>query len=203
MKKYINTKNLIILSIIAGFFTIISIIYQPKIDPPKLILSSPTQNFQKMSVTEPILLKFDKMVDPSLITIKSTPEEVWQLLNSNDPYTASFKSVQYLHVDTIYSLAIMYEDQLLTTLDFKTIPQQGDPRYTQEVLKEMDRDYPLAQKLPLKTAQYRVVYSSPLTLEITLINPNFTSEEIIEEVKSWVTQNGGDVVVHKFVIAAP
>lgn len=203
MKKYINTKNLIILSIITGFFTIISIIYQPKIDPPKLILSSPTQNFQKMSVTEPVLLKFDKMVDPSLITIKSTPEEVWQLLNSNDLNTASFKSVQYLHADTKYSLAIMYEDQLLTNLDFKTIPQQGDPRYTQEVLKEMDRDYPLAQKLPLKTPQYRVVYSSPLTLEITLINPNFTSEEIIEEVKAWVTQNGGDVASHKFTIATP
>ncbi len=66
---------------------------------------------------------------------------------------------------------------------------------------ELARDYPLAQKLPYSTPDYRVVYSSPMTLEITLKNSNLTSVEVIDEIKSWVTKNGGDVANHKYVIA--
>ena len=61
----------------------------------------------------------------------------------------------------------------------------------------MARDYPLATKVPYENNDIKIVYSAPMALEITLKNPNLTSAEVIEAVKSWVTQNGGDADAHK------
>ena len=36
---------------------------------------------------------------------------------------------------------------------------------------------------------------------IALKNPNLTSAEAIDEVKSWITANGGDAGAHKYVVS--
>ena len=201
MKKILNKKFIIFLSIISLTFLIFSLIYKPQTPSPQLLISSPTQNARSSSLTDPIQLKFDQPIDPSLLTISSIPAESWSIESGLDNNSITLKSKQYLRVDTNYSLSIVYKNIQITTLNFKTMTQQGDPRYTQEVLSELERDYPLAAKTPLTTSQYRVVYSSPMTLEITLKNSNLTSAEVIDEVKSWVTKNGGDSIAHKYVIA--
>ncbi len=117
------------------------------------------------------------------------------------PLAIAIRSKQYLRVDQQYTLNLSYNGDLIYTLSFKTLRQQSDPRYVQEVNNEMARDYPLATKLPYESPVFTIRYSSPLTLEITVKNPNLTTQEIIDEVKVWVTQNGGDTSAHKYVIA--
>lgn len=200
MKKYLNRKNIIIFSIVTLIALIFSLFYKPKPPLPQLISSSPISNAQRVSLTDSIQLKFDQDIDSTRLVIKSSPPEDWSIQVGNDNSTIILKSKKYLQVETSYSLSILYGDKSVSTLNFKTIPQQGDPRYTQGVLKEMDRDYPLAVKLPYNTPSYRVVYSAPLTLEITLKNQNISSATAIGDIKAWVTQNGGDASSHKYVI---
>ncbi len=201
MKKFLTKKNIIILAIIAIVFLIFSLFYKPAEPLPQITSTIPAQNSQKVSLTAPVRLKFDQKIDPSLITITSTPTEEWSIQNSEDMSIIYLKSKQYFHVGTEYSLSVSYNNQPISTLNFKTIAQQGDPRYTQEVLREMDRDYPLATKLPYNTDLYRVVYSAPMVLEITIKNPNITPEKAFSEIRAWVTSVGGDANAHKYVVS--
>jgi hypothetical protein len=203
MKKLLNKKVLIILSIVTLLFLIFSLFYKPRPPLPKLLSSLPTQGSQKVLVTDVIQLKFDEGVDPSLLTANSNPPEDWSLQTGNDSTIAVAKSKQLLRVETAYSLSILYGGQLVSTLNFKTIPQQGDPRYTQQVIQEMARDYPLAKFIPYDTPLYRVVYSAPMTLEITLKSPTISRAQAISDIKSWVTSIGGDASAHQYVIAKP
>jgi len=201
MKKLLNKKNLIVLAIIAIGFFIFSILYKPEPPLPQLLLSSPAEGSARASLTDPIQLKFDQELDPTLITVTSIPIEEWSVQSGDNKFVIILKSKQYLHVETKYILNILYNKQQVSTLNFKTIAQQGDPRYTQEVLKEMDRDYPLATKLPYNTDLYRVVYSAPMTLEISIKNENILPEKAFSEIRAWVTSVGGDASAHKYVIS--
>lgn len=200
MKKFLNKKILIILSIITLIILIFSLFYKSKLPSPQLLSSSPTSNSQRVSLTGSIQLKFDQNIDLARLTVTSNPPEDWSIQSGDDNSLIILRSKQYLRVETEYFLSILYDKQLISTLNFRTTPQQGDPRYTQQVLQEMARDYPLSVKLPYSTSQYRVVYSAPLTLEITIKNPNLTSAQAISEIKSWVTSVGGDAGAHKYVI---
>lgn len=195
-----HKKFLVIFTVITIGVFIASLIYRPQAPEPELLMSIPTQNAQKVSLTNPIQLKFDQKIDPSLLAINSEPSEVWSTQIEGDGSLLTLKSKQLLRVETKYSLHIAYQNQPLYTLNFKTLPQQGDPRYTQEVLLEMDRDYPLSTKLPYTTNSYRVVYSAPMTLEISLKNTDLSSADAISEIKSWVTKNGGDSMAHKYIV---
>jgi methionine-rich copper-binding protein CopC len=201
MKKLLNKKFFTILSVIVFIFLIFSLFYKPKPALPKIISSLPSANSTSVLVTDPIQLKFDQPVDPSLLTVSSNPPEVWAIQSGDDNTIATLKSKQYLRAETPYSLSILYHNQPTFTLNFKTIPQQGDPRYTQGVLQEMSHDYPLAKFTPYETTQYLVVYSSPMTLEITLKSPNIPHDQAISDIRAWVTSVGGDATAHQYVIA--
>lgn len=201
MKNLLNKKNIIILAVIAVVFLIFSLFYKPKQPLPQLLLSSPTEGSARASLTDPIQLKFDQELDLTLLTVTSTPIEEWSIQPGDNKFVVILKSKQYLHVETKYALNINYNKQPITTLNFKTIAQQGDPRYTQEVLNEMARDYPIAVKLPYSTDLYRVVYSAPMILEITIKNENILPEKAFSEIRAWVTSVGGDADAHKYVIS--
>lgn len=203
MKKLITTKNIVIFLIITLFVFLVSILYNPKTPIPTVISASPKHNSKNISVTENILVKFDQTVDLSKIVVTSVPEEEWSLKSSTDKSVVALESKQYLLADSDYAISIYHESQLVTVLNYKTIAQQGDPRYTQTVLKEMDRDYPLATKFPYSGPNFRLIYDAPLTIGITIKNPNLTSQEVIEEVKEWVSQNGLSSVSHKYIISTP
>jgi hypothetical protein len=170
--------------------------------PPTIKALSPLDRAQNVDLRSSIYYSSDNPLILSEITISSSPSLDFELnLQNTNTLVATHKLA--FQPSTTYTISLSWKGEDILNHTFTTLKSQEDPLLIQNMKEELERDYPLAQKLPLKTAQYRVVYSSPLTLEITLINPNFTSEEIIEDVKSWVTQNGGDVSVHKFVMAAP
>ena len=134
-----------------------------------------------------------------MLQITSIPEEDWQL--SADKNVLALKSKQYLRVDTDYLLTISYLDKSIYNFKFKTLIQQSDPRYAQEVEVEMKKDYPMSALLPYENSEFYLVYLSPLTVQVKIKNPDLSAGEVLEEVKSWFTQNGGDVAAHKFIIA--
>jgi hypothetical protein len=199
MKILSSKKFLIFLGLITLAVFIFSILYKPPVSLPTVTTTSPTQNSNKVNYFDPILIKFDQVVDPSLISITSIPAEDW-LINESARDSVELKSKQYFRVDTNYVINIFYNQTQIYTLNFKTIPQLSDPRYAQEVMSEIERDYPLSTKLPYETDEYSVLYSTPLTLEITLKGEGLDNEKIINEVKAWVTRVGGNASSHKFVV---
>lgn len=200
MKLLSNKKFLLFLGLLTFIVFIFSLFYKPPTPLPAVIQSSPTQNSNKVNYFDTLTLRFNQAIDPSLITISSTPAEDWSI-DSVSGDTVSLKSKQYFQVDTSYVVNISYKNQLIYTLSFKTTHQQSDPRYAQEVMNEIKRDYPLAVKTPYETTDYSVAYSKPLTLEITLKNSTIKASDVISEVKSWVTKNGGDSLAHQYTIA--
>ncbi len=198
--KLINFKTIFVFGIITILLASIAIFYKPKPKLPTVITSIPTNNSAKVNYFDSIGLQFDQVIDSSLFTAQSTPEEVWSIQNV-DTDKISLSSKQYLQVDTQYKLEIFYNKELVHTLNFKTLAQQSDPRYAQEVMNTISRDYPLSTKTPYENSNFKVVYSEPLTLEITLKNKDFLPSDAILETKNWVIENGGDAASHKFTIA--
>lgn len=205
MKQFFHKKTILVLLLgITLIMIVVSLVYKPIRPLPTIISTSLTTNSTKVNYFDPVWLKFDQSINPSLISIKSIPEESWSVgLVEGDPTSIVLNHARYFHVNTDYSLTIFYDSQQINVLKFRTAPQQNDPRYVQEVNSGMARDYPLATKIPFENNSFKIVYSAPLTLEITSKNPNLKSQELIDEVKSWVTQNGGDASAHKYVVASP
>lgn len=202
MKILRNKKFLVFLGIITLIIFIVALFYKPTPPLPEITSTSPIQNSTQANYFDTVQIKFNQSIDPELVSIVSNPKEDWIITNVGQD-AISLKSKKYLQVDTSYTLNILYENQPVHTLNFKTIHQQSDPRYAQEVMDEIARDYPLSLKTPYETSSYSLVYSLPLTLEITLKNSNLTEDEVVEEVKSWVTKNGGNASTHKYVVVTP
>lgn len=196
---FLKYKNYLVL-ILVVLSVILFLIGGKAQKPPTIKALSPLDRAQNVDLRSSLNYSSDNPLILSEISITSSPSLDLEL-NLQNPNTLVATHKLAFQPSTTYTISLAWRDQNILTHSFTTIKSQEDPLLIQSMKDELERDYPLAQKLPLKTPQYRVVYSAPLTLEITLINPNFTSEEIIEEVKSWVTQNGGDVSAHKFVMA--
>lgn len=194
-KKYI----LITLGILAVSFFLLN-----KKNPPipQITNFTPPDNSQKIDLRAAPSYLFDTPVAIEDLIISSTPTFNFTLTSENQNTISATHSLAFQPATT-YVITITLNDKVLQTHSFTTLATQEDPLLIQSMNEELARDYPLAQKLPNSTSFYRVVYSSPMTLEITLKNSNLTSAEVIDEVKSWVEKNGGDVSAHKFVITTP
>lgn len=200
MQLLLNKKFLIALALLALLTTILSLVLKPRDVVPKVVSSSPANGSTNVTHFDSIEFVFDHPLDQELVLAQSIPAEDWVVTPSGTNVVV-LRPKKYLRVDTPYSLSLRYAGEEIYSLSFKTIPQQSDPRYAQQVVEDLRRDYPLAHIVPHETPLYRIVYTSPLALEITIINQNLTSQEIIAEVKSWVSQNGGDASSHKYTIA--
>ena len=199
MFKFLNKKSIQILAVITFIIFIFAIFYKPPKPLPTVVESIPSSGSTKVNFFDQLYFKFDQDIDVSKLQITSIPEEDWQL--SADKNVLALKSKQYLRVDTDYLLTISYLDKSIYNFKFKTLIQQSDPRYAQEVEVEMKKDYPMSALLPYENSEFYLVYLSPLTVQVKIKNPDLSAGEVLEEVKSWFTQNGGDVAAHKFIIA--
>jgi hypothetical protein len=202
MKQYLTLKNLLIVAILLGIISFIIYLFSllsPKL--PIIIKSLPKHNSLQNSVTNPLIIQFDAPVIFSDFTIISTPKEDWTI-SQVDNQTISINHQKYLFSNTKYMITLSYKGRPLPDYVFTTAAGQSDPRFLQDIKLKMDMQFPLMAITPYNTSQYRVVYSAPLTLEITIKNRNLTTVEAIDQVKSWVTKNGGDADSHKYVIAA-
>ncbi len=198
---FLKYKNYILLTL--AVLSVVLLLFGGKAqNPPTITTFNPVDRAQNIDLRSSLSYSSNNPLILSEISITSSPSLELELILQNTNTLIATHNLAF-QPSTLYTISLAWRGQNILTHTFTTLKSQEDPLLIQNMKDELERDYPLAQKLPLKTTQYRVVYSSPLTLEITLINPNFSSEEIIEDVKSWVTQNGGDVSSHKFTIATP
>ena len=202
MSFFVQYKRPIVLtSVIMILGTIITWVWGALVpNHPKIISTQPATNTRNVDLFVQLGLAFDTEALASDISISSDPQENWHV-NQTSSNTVTAKSEDPLVPSKPYSITVSWKNNPIYNFSFTTASSQSDLKLLKNIKTEVDRDYPLAKLTPLDSSLYRVVYSSPLTLEITIKNVNLTTAEIIEEVKSWVTQNGGDAASHKYVIA--
>lgn len=191
---------LIALAIISLGLLIFSFFITPPTPLPTLLATIPSDYATKVSYLEPIQLKFATAVDPNLLSVTSIPEESWDITSAPNNIV-KLQSKKYLFVNTEYTLNIFYNNQPLKTLTFTTIPQQSEPRANQEVVDEIKRDYPLANKIPYEASGFTILYKSPKHLEITLKVGVEERGEIINAVRDWVKENGLDPDSHTYTFS--
>lgn len=198
-----NRKFVTFISFVLAILTIVSLVILNRKQAaalPKIVNSDPSFGTTNGDIFKPISLDFNLPVISSDFSITSAPPENWTISQSGSA-SILLTHQQILHPATLYTLNLTWQNKPLPPLTFTTQLAQGDPRLVQELTEELTRDYPLARFTPYETSNYKVVYSAPMTFEITIKNPNLKSDEVVTEIKAWVTQNGGDVSAHKFIVA--
>ncbi len=199
----INIKKLIIpFSILTGIIFIFSLFIN---QVPKIVSSTPINGGTIGSIDSPITIAFDRQVNFQDFAFTLVPEEQLETTFQNDK-SISLKTIKPLRYKTAYSLNIKYKTKSLSVISFTTtVPPntQFDARLIDDVVTQRNTQFPLLLKTPYENSNYKIYYISPLTIEIKIKNSDLSAGEVLEEVKSWVTQNGGDVSSHKFTIATP
>lgn len=185
-----------------GGLIIIILVYsliRPSLITPTLLESDPPNNFNKLSTINPIQLEFRDEVINTDFKITSVPEVNWQVNQVYDR-VISLSHEKQLTPSKPYLLKIIWKNKEVTTLSYKTEDTQQDYELIKNVKEEIAKNYPLAKLMPYDTLGYSLVYTGPLTLEITLKNPNLKSQEVIDEVKGWVSANGANAEAHKYFV---
>lgn len=168
---------------------------------PQLASFSPQDQSQNNALTVVPTYIFEIPISISDITIRSNPPFEYSLSQTDEGTIVANHRLAFQPSST-YTITLIWQDQIILTHTFTTKKSQEDPLLIQSMKDELARDYPLAQLLPLETSQYRIVYSAPMTLEITVKNPNLTSTEAIDYAKNWVSKNGSSSNLHKFVVTS-
>lgn len=200
MKKFITLKTIIILAVVVFVFFLYTVFVGNKQPGLTIVSTVPIANARNVDLGQTITLNFSQEINPSTLRFESNPEENWEITKTNNTNIVLYHKLAF-HPSTTYTINIFLKDSMVYSLVFTTQESQGDVRLIQTIEEKMKIDYPLSKLTPYNQPGYSVVYISPLTFEITLKNPNLTSAEVINEVKSWVAQNGGDTSAHKYVIA--
>lgn len=201
MNDFLKSKYFLIPSILGLFFLVFFFWLNkaPQLQHLALISVVPKNQSTGVDLFLPITLGFNQEVSASDFSISSVPEATWTV-EQKLPNTIVAKSNYAYSPSTNYRLSISHKGQIVDSIGFTTIASQTDQKLLQQIGEEVARDYPLAKITPLKTNSYRVVYSAPLELEITLLSDSITPEQATEEVKSWVIQNGGDAGKHTYKV---
>ncbi len=201
-------QKLIIAGVIITAVTITIFIYlsqkkviTPTSTPILITKSAPSEGSIGVSVFDPISITFNQPVDSVSVTVMSEPSENWTT-SQISPNIIKVDHKLYLKVSTTYKLNILQHGNLVGTLVFETAREQNDPRQLQNLQLELDKNYPLASLTPYQTPDYRVVYSAPLTLGITL-KTSIEKQTAISQVQTWVKSNGVDPETHKYIVTNP
>ncbi len=194
-----SKKFLFSLALISLIALVLSLI-KPKDSPPELLRSVPTNNQNDVSVLRPIELQFRGPVDPADLSVSSSPASTWDVVTRGDTFIVLTHSSP-LKPKTKYVLSLSWKNQPLLTLNFETEASQTDYELIKDTKAIIAKDYPLASLIPYDTPLYHVVYSAPLTLEITLKNPSTSKDQAIEDLKTWVSSNKLDSASHQYVFA--
>jgi len=189
---------LAILSILALAILIISL-SSHKSPTPTLLSSHPNNGVTGVSIYDKVNLQFDLRILIENITISSQPTTNWTL-NQTSLNSISLTHNQPLKSNTKHTITVTQNNKFIAELNFTTSPSQTDHQLLQNIANTVNRDYPLAQSTPYETNYLRVVYISPMTLEITLKNNSLTKQEAIAQTKSWVTKNGGNASTHEYQV---
>jgi len=204
--KNIKQKLIILGIIILVAFLVALFVYlsQKKVTtlaPPTITSSVPSEGATGVNVFDSLTFTFDQPVDSTSLRFTSEPSENWKV-SQKTPNSVDLDHEEYLRVATKYKITILQNGSLVGILNFETAHDQNDPRQLQNLQSEITKNYPLASFTPYETTKYRVVYSAPLTLEVDL-KISMNSQDVINEVKSWVKSYGVDPDTHKYIVVSP
>ena len=202
MKQFIYKYKVYILAFLT-ISSIVLVLFAKKSPPtPKITSTTPIDQSQNIDLTMIPAYFFDIPISISDITITSNPVFNFQLVQQNTNTLIATHTLNFQPATT-YVITIDWQNNNIFTHSFTTVKSQVDSLLIQNMKDELARDYPLGQLTPYTTSSYRVVYSAPMTLEITLKNKDVSPEKAIADIKSWVSNNGGDVSAHQYTIATP
>ncbi len=196
-------KQILALKILGGLTVVVLVIVtimSIRAKTPVVSTTNPESNTQNYPIFNPLTYTFKDPIVVSELQFSLSPETPFDISQTKEN-VITLAPKRPLQPSTQYTTTTTWNNKTIYTLVFVTQSSQTDPILIENMKTELARDYPLGQKLPLNRPGFRVVYSAPMTLEIALKNQTASSSEVIEEVKSWVTQNGGDATAHKYVIA--
>lgn len=145
------------------------------------------------------MIKVSSVDDLNDFQVSSIPDQKWELKVIDNQIISAHPSTPLLP-NTNYTIKIIWKDKTIHQFVIRTEDTQTDYELLKKLDDELARDYPLARLVPYEESAYRVIYLEPLTLGITIQNPNLTSSEVIEEIKKWVKDNGGDPEKHSYKI---
>ncbi|MFH1244553.1 MAG: Ig-like domain-containing protein [bacterium] len=196
MSKYIRLRFLLPLALLV--ILVIFFLTRPT-SLPNLTSTSPTDKSIGVALLPEITLRFADDLPDTPITLSSMPEVSYRpttILARELGFTPSAP----LSPNTTYRLSIQLGGSVLHQFSFTTKVTQTDQVVLDQIHLELKDKYPLAQKTPYSTPEYRVIYSAPLTLEITLKTSALTPAQAISQIQSWVKSQGLDPTTHQFLV---
>lgn len=201
MKK-LTTKIIFILALLAGVVLVLKIISSQNAKSlPQVILVSPQNNEENVSINPKIEIEFDKPANEKKISVTFLPEVEFSQIPAEDKLSLIIQSSFPLNPSTTYNFVIKYGKQTIWQSSFKTIQLEGDASIPIEGQKYTEDNFPLAQYIPYETGKYSVRYSLPLTLKVTIING--IKKEIETEINAWMKSKGVEPKTHQFVWVEP
>jgi hypothetical protein len=160
---------------------------------PEVVSTNPPRGAIGVSDTGPIAITFNQKLaenNRGKITVTATPPHDLLATWDETGFMLSLKPQAPLKSDTLYSLVLTFDTQLLYDFSFTTQKfsaqelklqmeeqSQGD-RVFAEAEKQLLQTHPWFAKLPLETPEYRIVYDyTRKSFRIRILKPNPSPEE--------------------------
>lgn len=195
-------KYLFVLAVLVLLSFLISIFSSKT---PSLISSFPSNNANLDAFNSPITLEFNQKINPNNFTFTISPNETFSV-NQWGPTKIILTLDKTFRINSKYILEISYKNKHLTQIAFTTNAPpntQFDARFLENIQQDLNHNYPLMAVTPYQTANFRVVYTAPLQLTITPTNSQIPQDQILEQVKSWVSSRGVDAASHQYLFLSP
>ncbi len=201
-KSIVTSKKFLIVFSVISLLTLAISFVKPRVSLPLIFTTLPINNASMVPVIAPIEYVFEKPITASDFSIKSTPAMDWTI-TQKDSSTLIVTHKAPMKRSIKYIVNLSWKNTQINELIFTTQDTETDYVLIDKLKNEVARDYPLSKLTPYEGLGFTVVYSAPLTLQITLINPSLTENEVVEEVRVWVTKNGGNATAHKYIVVQP
>lgn len=167
--------------------------------PVSISSTLPAHEAVKVSLLPTLTLTFAEGPGNTPITLQSDPPFESRLIDVKSN-ALSFTPTTALTPNTQYIITVLANGHSIYTFRFTTLTPPTDQVLIDNLHQELKDNYPLSSKTPYTTSNYRVIYSAPLTLEITLKNATLSSAQAVAEVKSWVESQGLDPSSHQYLV---
>lgn len=195
---FVRTKWLYLL-VGAVLIFALSLLFQ---GTPKLVETNLINGQTNVDLNTELVLVFDKPVNQKKVRVISTPPDDYTL-TKDAPAKLRASHSRSFYQDTNYVVEIYYNNSLVQALSFHTQKSESNPRDLQVIQEEVERDYPVAAKLPLTKSNYQIVYVAPLTLQVELYDESLDQRLIAKEIAAWLQSEGIDPTSHELVFILP
>ena len=142
----------------------------------------------------PINIELSSWVVPSDLMIAIKP-----VVNGNvkmSGKTFSFEPSEPFAYEELYSVNVYFKGDLIKEFDFMGPELTSDQNVLEENAQSVATYFPLAHVLPYKDDNLSMQYKQKLTIEVTVINPEFDYQEFV---KHFVENQGVEYESHEYI----